>query len=683
MDGLSSGQLSWPYVLQFDTAPHLRPLLEHCAARCEASGLQVSLLSEDGLLTVRQPRKYAELFASHAGTRKALVGQEGRRAFDRAASAAFKDAGSSDFFCASEAAHLTELHLASIKVDASSQALLERLCGAAGREHNARLGADLLEACRSLELLVASFPAHEAGRVSALWKSSRLLLLPAPTQWREYFGDGVGFYVAWMRHFTLWLAVPSLLGLASASYHVLNGLTVDDNPYAPLYAIFMILWATAFNKCWCRRVAALQMEWHGALAPRDFAGLGTAPAGAAPAQRHGFTGVPRQHPITGNPELHYPGWKRGLKCIASWAVTALMLQLAFLIMIASLNFQGYVHRRNGLLHVPLFASYAAPGRAFDPAGSLFFVPTICHTISIFVLNSLYRKVATQLTEWENHSTDEAFESSLLRKRFAFEAFDCYIALFYLAFWELDVNLVRSELISLYMADCARRLVVETLLPAATQWVSTLTARRADKQAKAAATPGGEERARSASVAVANSRMAEYEAFDDYLEMVIQYGYIVMFASAFPAASAISALYNIIELKSDTYKLCFLYRRPKPLPAHGIGTWGDVLWLQTWLAVLTNLAIFGFSSEQMKTWLPSWFVVDNLDHPLPADGHGGFVVLALFLVEHVVVLGMVALLALVPDVPKAVRQAVEREQYRAQRLAAAHQSQELHSMTDGR
>lgn len=84
--------------------------------------------------------------------------------------------------------------------------------------------------------------------------------------------------------------------------------------------------------------------------------------------------------------------KRGLKCIASWAVTALMLQLAFLIMIASLNFQGYVHRRNGLLHVPLFASYAAPGRAFDPAGSLFFVPTICHTISIFVLNSLYRKV---------------------------------------------------------------------------------------------------------------------------------------------------------------------------------------------------------------------------------------------------------------------------------------------------
>lgn len=53
---------------------------------------------------------------------------------------------------------------------------------------------------------------------------------------------------------------------------------------------------------------------------------------------------------------------------------------------------------------------------------------------------------------------------------------------------------------------------------------------------------------------------------------------------------------------------------KPLPAHGIGTWGDVLWLQTWLAVLTNLAIFGFSSEQMKTWLPSWFVVDNLGAP---------------------------------------------------------------------
>ena len=54
-----------------------------------------------------------------------------------------------------------------------------------------------------------------------------------------------------------------------------------------------------------------------------------------------------------------------------------------------------------------------------------------------------RMVATSLCEWENHETDEDFDASLLKKRFAFEAFDCYIALFYLAFWEMDANLVRN------------------------------------------------------------------------------------------------------------------------------------------------------------------------------------------------------------------------------------------------
>lgn len=35
----------------------------------------------------------------------------------------------------------------------------------------------------------------------------------------------------------------------------------------------------------------------------------------------------------------------------------------------------------------------------------------------------------------------------------------------------------------------------------------------------------------------------------------------------------------------------------------------MLLIQTWLAVFTNLAIFGFSSEQMAQWIPSFFVED--------------------------------------------------------------------------
>lgn len=56
------------------------------------------------------------------------------------------------------------------------------------------------------------------------------------------------------------------------------------------------------------------------------------------------------------------------------------------------------------------------------------------------------------------------KNSLILKRFFFEAFDAYLILFYLAFYEQDVLKVRSELISLFHMDTFRRLFLEGLVP---------------------------------------------------------------------------------------------------------------------------------------------------------------------------------------------------------------------------
>eukprot|EP00665_Eupelagonemidae_sp_cell47_P005344 gene5344-759_t len=62
------------------------------------------------------------------------------------------------------------------------------------------------------------------------------------------------------------------------------------------------------------------------------------------------------------------------------------------------------------------------------------------------------------------SLEEEYENSLVLKRFFFEAFDCYIALFYVGFVQQDIRKLRRELIALYTADSIRRVVTETLLP---------------------------------------------------------------------------------------------------------------------------------------------------------------------------------------------------------------------------
>eukprot|EP00913_Durusdinium_trenchii_P004273 g3961.t1 len=53
----------------------------------------------------------------------------------------------------------------------------------------------------------------------------------------------------------------------------------------------------------------------------------------------------------------------------------------------------------------------------------------------------------------------------------------------------------------------------------------------------------------------------YEQFDDFLEMVIEFGYVTLFASAFPLAAVVSLVSNLIELKSDMFKLACVYQRP--------------------------------------------------------------------------------------------------------------------------
>ena len=56
--------------------------------------------------------------------------------------------------------------------------------------------------------------------------------------------------------------------------------------------------------------------------------------------------------------------------------------------------------------------------------------------------------------------------SLIIKRFLFEAFDAYVILFYLAFFERNIEKVRGELISVFNVDTFRRLLVECLIPMA-------------------------------------------------------------------------------------------------------------------------------------------------------------------------------------------------------------------------
>lgn len=67
--------------------------------------------------------------------------------------------------------------------------------------------------------------------------------------WWYFFqtGEEVAFYFAWMSFFT-WSLVPIALFGVVLFLHRPKGITVDDSPYLPVYALLMALWTIVYIK---------------------------------------------------------------------------------------------------------------------------------------------------------------------------------------------------------------------------------------------------------------------------------------------------------------------------------------------------------------------------------------------------------------------------------------------------
>lgn len=128
--------------------------------------------------------------------------------------------------------------------------------------------------------------------------------------------------------------------------------------------------------------------------------------------------------------------------------------------------------------------------------------------------------------------------------------------------------LRAELLTLYVTDQLRRMVCESLFP-------LLFKRKRDNEiAESIALAAGNSNRqptpdlaspKDSSIAASRSRLVgtalelqtvteheadEYDTFDDYLEMVLQFSYITLFSHVFPLAPIISIVHNLIEQRSD-------------------------------------------------------------------------------------------------------------------------------------
>ncbi|XP_041060976.1 anoctamin-8 isoform X2 [Carcharodon carcharias] len=157
-----------------------------------------------------------------------------------------------------------------------------------------------------------------------------------------------------------------------------------------------------------------------------------------------------------------------------------------------------------------------------------------------------------------------------------------------------------------------------------------------------------------------SCMQRYEdTFQDYQEMFIQFGYVVLFSSAFPLAAMCALINNIIEIRSDAFKLCTGSQRPFGQRVDSIGQWQNVMEAMGVLAIIVNCYLIG-QCGQLQRLFPT----------LSSE----MAIILVVILEHFAFLLKYVLQIAIPDVPAWVAEEMAKLEYQRREAFKKHERQ---------
>ncbi|XP_047117535.1 anoctamin-8 [Schistocerca piceifrons] len=492
-------------------------------------------------------------------------------------------------------------------------------------------GQAIVPKCLSAGIISQVFPLHDLPSLQKLQKSwVRDFFRKQPLDdICNYFGVKITMYFAWLGHYTTALIVPAVVGLIFWVCFCGHNQAVEDVGYV-LFSFFNVLWASVYVETWKRYSAELAYRW-GTLDQRDELLVEPRPL---------FSGTLEVSPVTGRLEPVYPAWKRNVfRYFVSMPIILLCLAVVFIIMIVTLQFQDWWD------HFITDRGYMF---------CLSYLPKIFLAVVITLLDEAYYKVACWLNDKENYRLDTKYENHLIVKVALFQFVNSFLSLFYIAFYLQDQEKLKEQLAALLIARQVIGNLKESALPYLLEQLrlaklsfdlfGALSPSEAkkdlSKEPQVTADDGtttNKTGNRNISQAELESSLFKYDGtFADHLEMFIQLGYVVLFSSAFPMAAFCALLNNLIEIRSDAFKLCFIFQRPFGQRVSNIGTWQNAMEVMCLIAVLVNCALIGLSG-QVHRMFPEMSTTQTI--------------LLIVALEHIMLILRFLISCAIPDVPE--------------------------------
>ncbi|XP_077573633.1 anoctamin-8 [Stigmatopora nigra] len=150
-----------------------------------------------------------------------------------------------------------------------------------------------------------------------------------------------------------------------------------------------------------------------------------------------------------------------------------------------------------------------------------------------------------------------------------------------------------------------------------------------------------------------------DTFKDYQEMFVQFGYVVLFSSAFPLAAMCALINNIIEIRSDAFKLCTGLQRPFGLRVESIGQWQSAMEAMGLIAIIVNCYLIG-QCGQLQRLFP-WLSPE-------------MAIISIVILEHFAILLKYVIHVAIPDIPTWVREEMAKLDYQRREAFKKHERQ---------
>ncbi|XP_063108069.1 anoctamin-9 isoform X3 [Cavia porcellus] len=465
------------------------------------------------------------------------------------------------------------------------------------------------------------FPLHRGEEdLKMKWAQWRNMFQEQPIDAiREYFGEKVALYFAWLGWYTYMLVPAAVVGLIVflSGFALFNSSQIskeiceahdiflcpigDSDKYQPLsvtcvfaklthffdnegtvlFAIFMALWATVFLEIWKRQRARVVLHWdlYGWDEDQEEMALELINCPDYKLRRH-------QHSYL----------RSTIILVLSLLMICFMIGMAHMLV---------VYR---VLAAALFSNLAWPFLGVTTA--MVAIGAVVHYVTIIIMTKVNKYVALKLCDFEKPRTFSERESKFTVKFFTLQFFAHFSSLIYIAFilgringhpgkstrlaglWKLEECHLSGCMMDLFV----QMAIIMGLKQTLSNCVEYLRPWFAYKQKMLWACWAGDLELQDWQRNYCLNPVTSFTLFDEFMEMMIQYGFTTIFVAAFPLAPLLAFFSNVVEIRLDAIKMVQLQRRLVPRKAKDIGTWLQVLEIIGVLAVIANGMVIAFTSE---------------------------------------------------------------------------------------